>query len=331
MIRRIFSRYASSQSNQQQFRGTKGEGYMPWLLFFLLGTVAWGSSFYWIKIALAELTPTTIVAWRFTFGAIFLWLFILCSKTKIHISKSTISATVVWAMIMMCIPNTLVTWAENHISSGITGLLNSLNPLFTLLFAYCSLQHRAEISIRKIGGMLLGFGGVLLIMHRGLDLSNLFSNVIAMLGVVLASACYAYGTLYSKSHLTKVNPIISTCFALSFSSIIMWLVTFYNYYNTCSCANIHITLFPNVLNTWIAITWLGIICSGAAFITYLYLIRELGAARTANVAYLFPLTAYLLGILLLDEAFSLYEGLGGICILSGIYIANKTKKHHILR
>jgi drug/metabolite transporter (DMT)-like permease len=288
----------------------------PWFLFIFLGIFAWGTSFFWIKIALEEITPIEVVAWRMTFGAVFIWIFILITKRPIpSLNKEYLFNTFIYGMAMMGIPVTLITWSEIYIPSSVAGLLNSLTPLMTMVIAMSDGVNRDEVTKRRVIGMLIGFFGVFLIFYNRLSFGDFTGTFFAQAAVVVATFFYAYATLYGKMKFGTTGVVVTAGFALSFSAILLWILAFILYGEQI--------FIPQIINTWVSVAWMGIICSGLALIAYLTLIRTLGAAVTSCVAYLFPLTAYFLGVILLNETVSIFELIGGVTIMVGIYIARK--------
>jgi drug/metabolite transporter (DMT)-like permease len=285
----------------------------PWLLFIFLGTFAWGTSFFWIKIGLREVSAFEVVAWRFTFGALALWVVAGLKKLSVRLTRKVFVASCILALIMMIVPITLITWSESYISSSVAGLLNSLTPLMTIILAFFISGSKQEVSKQKLLGIGIGFLGILLIFIRDLTPGTFTHAILPQSAVVMAALLYASGTLYSRFKLTSFNPLILSLYSLTWSALILWCMVI--------TTKTSITL-PSQGSTWLALIWLGGICSGLATIIYLTLIRLLGSTITSSVAYLFPLTAYFLGVVMLGEEFALHELTGGLAILFGIYIAN---------
>lgn len=284
----------------------------PWVLFISLGTFMWGTSYYWIKISLDELSTLEVSAWRFSLGALALWAIALSKNLKLELTKQLFFDTCVLALLLMALPITLIVWAEEYVATSIAGLLNSLTPLFTVILSLLTIKSKQEVTKQKVIGMCIGFLGIVLIFIRSIVVDSFTHHIIPQLAVILASVLYAGGTLYSRFR-QEHSPVLLSLYSLTWSSLLLWLAVI--------VFNSKIVI-PSRPYTWLALTWLGVLCSAAANIIYLKLIRLLGSTIASSVAYLFPLTAYFLGVLVLKEEFRIYELIGGLTILLGIYLAN---------
>ena len=136
-----------------------------WLKFILLGTI-WGSSFLWIKIALQEVGPITLVVFRAGFATLGLLVVALVTRPKIR--KEDIWILAVLAFFNVTVPFVLISWSETHISSGMASILNSTVPLFTILIAPVVLAEE-RLTGRRIVGLLVGFAGVIVLMSNQLS------------------------------------------------------------------------------------------------------------------------------------------------------------------
>jgi drug/metabolite transporter (DMT)-like permease len=290
--------------------------FYPWLLFIFLGTFAWGTSFFWVKIALKEITTFEVVAWRVSFGAIFFWSIILSKRSKISLNRDIFKTSLVLAVFLLILPACLATWAENYITSNLTSVLYTLTPLFTITCAFLIPNHKQEVSEQIIFGIFVAFLGILLIFIKDLSAYSFDNTILPQLAVIAASLSYALGTLYAKSKVANSNTLIISLYSLTCGALILWCIVL--------IIDSRLTL-PSQPSTWLALIWLGVVCSGAANLIYFTLVLLLGPVNAASIAYLNSLTAYLLGVFILEEKLTLLEICGGLGILIGIYIANYKK------
>jgi drug/metabolite transporter (DMT)-like permease len=280
-----------------------------WLVFLLLGAI-WSSSFMWIKIAVQEIGPITLVAFRVLLGLLF-------GVAVIHIQRIPWPRTLKeWTPLLLlgianiAIPFFLISWGEQSIDSSVASILNATTPLFTILIAHYLLRDD-KMTAPKVLGLLIGFAGVVVLMSK--DIGASLGSVLGQLAIVLASAFYAGGAVYARKTTQDMPGILRSAGPLLPATLVMWLATFL----------IESPLkIPQLGITWIALLFLGVLGSGLAFVLSYYLIHEIGPTRTSMVTYLFPLGGVLLGVLFLGEALSWQLVVGAVLIVLSLIMAN---------
>jgi drug/metabolite transporter (DMT)-like permease len=281
-----------------------------WIIFILLGAI-WSSSFMWIKIALQEVGPNMLVAFRALFGLLFGIVVIFIQRVQWPRPMRDWFPLLLLGLTNVAIPFFLISWGEQSIDSALASILDATVPLFTILIAHY-LLHDDKITLPKVLGLLLGFAGVVVLMSK--DLLNASTNsVLGQAAVILASAFYAVSSVYVRKTTQDTPGILRSAVPLISASAIMWLATF---------------LFeqpvkmPQLGITWVALLWLGIFGSGLAFVMAYYLIHEIGPTRTTMVTYLFPLGGVLLGVTFLNEQLTWQLVTGAILIIMSLAVAN---------
>ena len=138
-----------------------------WMVFVALA-FAWGSSYFFIKVGIESgLQPLTLVAWRLTIGI--LGLLVLLRPTRSRVSREwrVLARIAVMGIFYVAVPFMLITWAEQSIGSALATILQALTPLFALVIAALVLEEE-PVTINKLGGLVLGFGGAVVILARHL-------------------------------------------------------------------------------------------------------------------------------------------------------------------
>jgi drug/metabolite transporter (DMT)-like permease len=281
-----------------------------WLLFLLLGAI-WSSSFMWIKIAIQEIGPIMIVAFRASFGLIFGIVVIVIGKVELPRDWRSWMPLLLIGITNVSIPFFLISWGEQRIDSAVAAILDATVPLFTILIAHI-LLHDDRISVPKLAGLLLGFGGVAVLVSKDLANSST-SSLVGSAAVILASIFYAISAIYIRITTQDVPGILRSAGPLVSASILMWLGTL---------VLEQPVIFPQLGLTWLALLWLGIFGSGFAFLIAFYLIHEIGPTRTSLVTYLFPLGGVILGVGLLHEQLSVQLVIGAVLIIVSLAISN---------
>jgi drug/metabolite transporter (DMT)-like permease len=280
-----------------------------WIIFILLGAI-WSSSFMWIKIAVQEVGPITLVAFRVLFGLLFGIVIILIQRVRLPNSFKEWSPLLLLGITNVAIPFFLISWGEQSIDSAVAAILDATVPLFTILIAHY-LLHDDKMTLPKVLGLLLGFVGVIILMSK--DIGDSFGSLLGQLAVVLACAFYAGSAVFARKTTEDTPGILRSAGPLISATVIMWLGTFFIE------RPIHI---PQMGITWIALLFLGILGSGLAFVLSYYLIHEIGPTRTSMVTYLFPLGGVLLGVAFLDEQLSWQLLVGAVLIILSLIVAN---------
>lgn len=281
-----------------------------WIIFLLLGAI-WSSSFMWIKIAVEEISPTMLVAFRVLFGLMFGVVVVFVQRTAWPRTMDAWRPLLLLGITNVAIPFFLISWGEKHIDSAVASILDATVPLFTILFAHYLLQDD-KVTIPKLTGLLTGFAGVVVLMSK--DLMNASTNsLLGQAAVILASIFYAVNSVYIRKTTENIPGIVRSTGPLLSASAVMWLATF---------LFDRPVQFPHLGITWMALLWLGVLGSGLAFAMAYYLIHEIGPTRTTMVTYLFPLGGVFLGVTFLNEELTWQLLVGGILIVLSLVVAN---------
>jgi drug/metabolite transporter (DMT)-like permease len=281
-----------------------------WVLFILLGAI-WSASFLWIKIAIREVGPMTLVAFRVLFGmltgiAVTLWLRVPWPR-----DRQTLGVLLLLGATSVAIPFFLISWGEQSIDSAVASILNATVPLFTIVFAHLFTRDD-RITLPKVLGLLLGFSGVVVLMSRDLG-AGAHNSVIGQLAVVLAAVFYAASSVYARLKTQHVNGYVRGAAPLVSASLFMWIAA------PLLESPLHI---PRLPLTWVALLWLGVLGSGVALILWYYLLHEIGPTRTTMVTYIFPLGGVVLGVIFLDETLSWQLVVGALLIVASLLVVN---------
>ena len=289
-----------------------------WLVFILLGAI-WGSSFMWIKVAVQEISPALLVAFRALFGLVFGGVVILARRVRLPRDRKAWRPLLLLGLTNIAIPFFLISWGEQSIDSAVASILDATVPLFTILIAHYLLPDD-KITPPKVLGLLTGFAGVIVLMSK--DLVNAStSSLLGQAAVILASVFYAVNSVYIRKTTEDVPGIVRSTGPLLSASMMMWLATF---------VFESPVKMPQLGITWIALLWLGILGSGLAFTMAFYLIHEIGPTRMTMVTYLFPLGGVTLGVLFLHEQLTWQLIMGGVLIIASLAIANwEPKKQEV--
>lgn len=279
-----------------------------WSKFLFLGLI-WGSSFLWIKIALREVGPFTLVAFRVFFAALGLFIFFLAARKRLK--KEWIGRFLFVGFFNVAFPFVLISTAERSITSGMAAILNSTVPLFTILVAPIFLTEE-RFTLQRVAGLLLGFGGVIVLMSNRLG-GGSDSTLAGIASMLIAALSYAVSGVYARKRSADI-PVEAASFGQMAGALIFILP-----------AALIVDApfkFPSLPLTYLALLWLGLLGSCIATLLWYSLLHSVGPTRTSMTTYMFPLVGVLLGAVFLQENMDWHVLAGGALILLAIFIVN---------
>lgn len=283
----------------------------PRFEYLLLGLLAmlWGASYLLIRVAVETIPPITLVATRVTIAAAFLLVIARAQCHRLPRDPGTWRQLVIQSFLNSFGAWTLLAWGQQHVDSGLAGILNSTSPVFVVLIAWLWLGRPGRA--RAVAGACLGLAGVALIMGPG-ALGGLGRDVAAQAAVLAGAMLYAVAALNGGrfGHLPAVVTAAGTMIVASLVLIPASLVLDRPW-----------SLSPSVLSVTAAGT-LGLFCTGLALLLYFRLVRTLGALGVASQAYLRAGIAVLLGMVLLGESLDTVAAMGVAFALAGVVLIN---------
>lgn len=282
-----------------------------WLKFLGLSLV-WGTSFFWIKIGLQEVGPITLVFFRVGFATLGLILFTLFTRKNFPLKMWWLYLFL--AFFNVALPFILISWSEKHITSGLASIMNSTQPLATALFAAIFIKEE-RLTLQRIIGLLVGFGGVLVLMSNRID-GGLSAQAIGILTMAVAVLCYGGSAVFARLHNSEVTPTNQALGQMSFAMIFI--------IPAMLTMEAPFTL-PTLPISYVAFAWLGLLGSFVASIIWYSLMNEIGPSRVSMTTYLLPLIGVTLGAVVLHEEVDWRLLMGGFLIIIGIIIVNHKK------
>ncbi|WP_293763616.1 drug/metabolite exporter YedA [uncultured Aquitalea sp.] len=276
--------------------------------FFAL-YVIWGSTYFGIRIGIEYWPPFMMAGLRFLFagGVMLAWL--LWRGEKLPERRELVGAAVL-GVLMPAIGNGFVTLAEKEVSSGVAALVVATVPLFTVLFGRFFFGQRA--AGREWAGIALGFAGMVFLNFG----SNLRASPTGAFWLVFASAGWALGSAWSRVIAQPKGPMGSA-----------WMMIFGGLALLAGSAASGESLHAApAWQGWAAILYLSVFGSMVAYSAYLYLLRTVTPAAATSYAYVNPVIAVLLGVMLLGERIGAHEIIAMVVILSGVVLISWRKR-----
>lgn len=257
-------------------------------LLLLLGLI-WGASFMFIKVALPTVPPFTIVFVRTALAGLVLYAVVRHRGRRMPPPGAIWGSFLVMGLLNGAIPYSLINWGEIHIEAGLGAIFNSLMPLFTVIFAHFATRDE-RFSRRKLVGVVLGLGGVVLLMGPSV-LKGFGSHALGQLAVAGAAASYAVAAIYGK-RLGKDTPLVLATGQMAGGAILvapLMIVVDKPWTLTPDLPAIFCLLLLAVTNT------------ALAYVLYYRILAAVGATRLSLVTYIIPLSGVFWGWLILGE------------------------------
>jgi drug/metabolite transporter (DMT)-like permease len=288
-----------------------------WGAFLLLGLV-WGSSFLWIKLALTELGPFTLVAFRLLFGALGMAIVLWLRRPPFPRDAKTLGFLALMGITNTALPFTLISWGQTSIDSGVASILNSTTPLFTLVIAHFFLDDE-RMNLPRAIGLVVGFIGVLLLFSRDVGADGFRSGLLGQAAVLAAAISYAGSSVFARRMFRHVPLLVQASIPLFVADGLIWVGALT--YETP-------IILPSLPITWLSLAFLGLLGSCLAYLLYFYLLTNEGSTRTMLVTYMFPVIGIGLGVLFLGEKLDAYLVSGALLVVAGIGVVNWKSKEN---
>lgn len=289
----------------------RSRAWLPYLALVGLSLI-WGASFLFIKIAIKDMSPTTLVLIRAISGCVALAVLVTAMGRPLfgHGWRRRIVPFALLAITGGILPWIAIAWGEERLSSGLTSILNSTTPLWTAVLIFWVIPAERP-SVLNYVGVLVGLAGVIILVVPDLTTQGLGGNIVGAVAVVLASLSYAISALYQRRKLREVSVYEVSLGQLVATTVLAIPIA------APSLPTLHIAL-PSIA----AVVALGVGGSGVAYLLYYYMMNTLGPVRATGVTLLVPVTAVFWGVVLLHEQMSLPIIAGMIVILVGIVLTN---------
>ena len=277
-------------------------------LTLLLVSLFWGGSFLFLRLLIIEgMEPLQIVSMRMLLAAVFIAPFFFMKMKKYSFYDHGFSFLLI-GLLNTALPFTLFAFASVNLGAGALSILQATVPILTALILFS--LYKGEYSHFKLLGVLTGFSGLFLLVGPSGEL-DLFSSILC----VIASLSYAIAGIY----LSKTPDFMSNSF-IGMGSIIVGAILLlpfiFNYYDG------YVSLSSKA---WLYLALLGVINTSLAYVIFIKLIKRIGPINASFVTYLVPVSSISLGIVVLDEIFTLDMLAGSLLIFLGVFFANRAK------
>lgn len=279
-------------------------GRRDWAMVIAL-SVLWGGSFLFVGVAVREMPPLVLVTARVVLAALALHAVLRLTGTTFPTSRAAWAAFLGMGLLNNAIPFTLIAWGQAHIAAGLASILNATTPLFTVLVAHW-LTADERMRGRRLAGVAIGFGGVA-VMVGGAALREIGVDVAAQLAVLAAAVSYAFAGVFGRRFKALgIPPLATAAGQVTGSSLLLVPVT--------------LALAPPwglPVPGWgalLSVLGLALLSTALAYILFFRILASAGATNVAIVTFLIPVSAVVLGALVLGERLE-PKHLGGMALI----------------
>ena len=281
------------------------------IIDFILLAALWGLSFLFMRIAVPEFGPLSLIFLRCFIGAVTL-LIILLVLGKAGDLMSDLWLAGFTGILNSAIPFVLLAISALSISTGMLSILNATAPIWGAIVGYVWLQERLTRS--QLIGLGVGFLGVLILVREnpgdtGATRSTVTLALLAALGATLA---YGVAANFAKKYLHSTNPLATAAGSQVGATLVLVIPG--------------LLWWPDNqpgLQAWVALILLGVFSTGIAYLLFFRLVRNIGPIRTITVTFAIPVFGMLFGYLILDEPITTSMLVGAAVVVVGCTLTIK--------
>ena len=283
------------------------------LLALAFVSIAWGTTYFGIRVAVQHVPPYLFAGARQTLAGILMFGIAAMQKEKFQWSWQSIKQHAVVGLLLIAGGNGFVCWGEQHVESTVAAIICSMMPLFAVLFNIILVPNE-KINKYIIAGLLLGFFGIAYMFKSSWHLLLQANYAWGVAALFAATMIWALGSIFNKRIQNNTAPLSNAGWQQFIGGCIMFVIS--------ACTEQHQHIDWKHAEVLIAYFYLVIVGSVMAYTFYLYTLRHLPIGIVTIYAYINPIVAIVLGTLFLKEAFNWNIPIAVTLIIGGILTVN---------
>jgi len=283
---------------------TRAMTLVDWSLL-LAAALLLGSTFLFLNITIKEISPFTTAAFRTLIAAPICWGLMRAFGAHLPLTRQGWIALFWLGLLTAAIPFGTISWGQQHIESGMGGILFGTMPILMVLLAPIFLAEET-FTRRRLAGGVVGLAGIILLIGPSV-LANASSQVLGIAVTFLAPLSHTLGAIYARRQTNLTPPTMATG-QMIFGALILVPLAF--------ATEAPLNLDPSI-GVIGAILVTGVFCTAIAMSLYFVVVRRIGATRSSLVPMFFPVVAVVLGAVVLGERLPLSAFSGLALILAG--------------
>jgi len=291
------------------------------ILAFAVVYIVWGSTYFFIRVAIEDFPPFIMAAIRFIIAAILM--FAWCSYKKESLFNwHDVKPAMVSGALMLFIGNGAVVWSEQYLASSIAAILVSAGPIWFVMLD----KKNWGVNLRSkniVTGLLIGFVGVIVLfsdnVSQALSSTGSMLQIVATALLVIGSISWAGGSLYSKYKTSGHSSTVNTAWQMLSAGVLFTIFSV----GSGETNNFHMADVST--SSWLALAYLIVMGSLVGYSSYVWLLSVRPATQVSTHAYVNPIVAVLLGVLFVGESLSAMQISGLVIILLSVLLVNLNK------
>lgn len=275
-----------------------------WALIILLGAV-WGCSFLFNAILIREISPLWVAAGRVSIGAAICWVVFFATRKKLPTDWRLYPQLLFLGILNYAIPFALFPYAEQTVASSIVGVINGMTPMTTVIVS--QLWPGGERATwNKVAGVLIGFAGAVILALPSFD-QGASAQALGLLAALGATCCYALTLNYAR-RFASIEPYAVASSSLTGAALVSVPLALV-------FSGVPVITLPE---TWASLFGISVFSTSFSFLLVYWLLPRVGATNLSLNTFITPISAILLGVLVLHERFELTHVLGILVIFLGL-------------
>ncbi|RYY30734.1 MAG: EamA family transporter [Chitinophagaceae bacterium] len=291
------------------------------ILAFAVVYIVWGSTYYFIRLAIDEFPPFLMAAIRFVIAALLMFVWCAMQRETLFNWKD-IKPAIISGLLMLGIGNGAVVWSEQYLASSLVAILVSAGPIWFVMLD----KRNWSINLKSksiIIGLLIGFIGVIVLFSENvmdaISGTGSLVQIIATGLLIIGSIAWAGGSLYSKYRTANSSNAVNTSWQMLSAGVAFSLISIFS--GEAGSFN----LATPTATGWAAIAYLIVFGSIIGYSSYVWLLSVRPATQVSTHSYVNPIVAVLLGVLFAGEQLSLLQISGLAIILFSVLLINLNK------
>ncbi|MEO1453491.1 MAG: DMT family transporter [Pseudomonadota bacterium] len=277
-----------------------------WIIIFVLG-IGWGATFFFNEMILRDVGPVTVSFFRIATAAIVCWIYVIATGKVTALPLPTLAGLGLLGVLMFAFPFAIYPLGQQYVASGIAGIVNALTPVMVVMVSHFWPGGERATRLKSLG-VLAGFLGIVLLtipaMAPGQE-TLLFGTLV----IVLAPISYAFAMNHVRRYQALGAPVITT-WAFTFAAVILIPVMLAR----------EGVPGPLQATTLASVAFLGTVLTAIAFLVAFSILPRAGATKTSTVTFIAPISAVLIGKLVLDEVLTVAHFAGMAAIFLGLVL-----------
>ncbi len=291
------------------------------IVAFAIIYIVWGSTYFFIQMAVHGFPPMLLGAFRFLTAGLLLLGWCRLKNDRIWIKKD-IKSSAVSGLLMLFTATGGIIWAEQSLPSAIVAIMVSANPIWFV--ALDKGNWKVNLSNKStLAGLVIGFSGVILLFAEAIvkSFAGTFTltQVIALVMVMLDPIAWSLGALLSKKNTTDTPARVSSAWQMIIAGLAFVIAALVHQ----EFGRFQISSVP--ASAWMALVYLILFGSIGAFSAYIWLLKVRSAVQVSSHSYVNPVVAVILGVLFAHESISVLQLFGLLVILSSVLLINAKK------